>query len=149
MLFNRIPGGSALHATRTAVDAKLMERSGLDEVSLRRVRRVFMQQWNRAPYAEKKALTEGSISGRYRFVTDLLKEIWLAETWRLWLRFLEHNERDIQEMRQGEYPISPYNVRLFSALLGIKVDFLLMGSWPISDHVGANIDAYPATGVRA
>lgn len=145
---NRMIGARALHPTRTAVDAKLMERSGLDEMSLRRVRRAFMTVWNRAPYGEKKSLTEGSICVRYRFVTDLLKEVWQAETWRLWLRYLEHNERDIEEMRLGEYPISPYNVRLFSALLGIKVDFLLMGAWPISDHVGPNIDAYPATGTR-
>lgn len=149
MVSNRIPGGRALRATRTAVDAKLMERSGLDEVSLRRVRRAFREQWNRAPFAEKKALAEGSICGRYRFVTDLLTTVWARETWRLWLRYLEHSERDIEEMRHGEYPISPYNVRLFSALLGIKVDFLLMGAWPMSDHVGANIDAYPATGTRA
>lgn len=141
-------GERALHPTRTAVDVKLMERSGLDELSLRRVRRAFVNHWNAAPYAEKKALAEGSICVRYRFVTDLLNEAWMAETWRLWLRYLEHSERDIEEMRQGEYPISPYIVRLFSALLGIKVDFLLMGAWPISDHVGANIDAYPATGTR-
>lgn len=146
---NRIPCERGLRATRTAVDAKLMERSRLDEVSLRRVRRAFTERWNRAPFAHKKALAEGSICARYRFVTDLLTEVWAQETWRLWLRYLEHSERDMEEMRQGEYPISPYNVRLFSALLGIKVDFLLMGAWPISDHVGPNIDAYPATGTRA
>lgn len=148
MFSSHMPNGRASHPTRTAVDAKLMERSGLDELSLRRARRAFMDRWNRTPYAEKKSQAEGSICVRYRFVTDLLKEVWAAETWRLWLRYLEHSERDIEEMRQGEYPISPYIVRLFSALLGIKVDFLLMGAWPISDHVGANIDAYPATGTR-
>lgn len=126
-----------------------MERSGLDEISLRRVRRAFMSHWNASSYGAKKALSEGSICVRYRFVTDLLTEVWPAETWRLWLRYLEHTERDIEEMRQGEYPISPYIVRLFSALFGIKVDFLLLGAWPISDHVGPNIDAFPATGTRA
>lgn len=148
MLSNRIPVGSALHATRTAVDAKLMERSGLDEISLRRVRRAFNDQWNRAPYADKKAMAEGTICIRYRFVTNLLLSVWSPETWQLWLHYLEHSERDIEEMRQGEYPISPYIVRLFSALLGVKVDFLLLGTWPISDHEGANIDAYPAAGTR-
>jgi hypothetical protein len=149
VLFSRMPGERALHPTRTAVDTKLMERSGLDEISLRRVRRAFMARWNASPYAVKQALADGSICVRYRFVTDLLKNLWPAETWRLWLRYLEHTERDIEEMRQGEYPISPFIVRLFSALLGIKVDFLLMGAWPISDSVGPNIDAYPATGTRA
>lgn len=144
-----MPTGRPLQLTRTAVDAKLMERSGLDEVNLRRVRRVFRQRWNETAQSEKRALAEGPVRDRYRFITDLLQETWTPACWALWLRYVEHSQEDIEEMRQGEYPISPYLIRLFSALLAIKVDFLLAGFWPVSDEVGPNIDAYPATGVRA
>ncbi|MFZ5814975.1 MAG: hypothetical protein ACOY93_06685 [Bacillota bacterium] len=126
-----------------------MERSGLDEVNLRRVRRAFMDGWKRAPYTKKKAIADGAICVRFRFVTDLIREVWPEEAWVLWLGYLEHSEPDIEEMRAGEYPISPYIVRLFSALLGIKVDFLLIGTWPISDQAGASIDILSATGTRA
>lgn len=126
-----------------------MERSGLDEINLRRARRAFMDRWRTMNLTVKITLRDGSICERYRFVTDLLVEAWSPEVWQCWLRYLEHSEQDIAEMRQGEYPISPYIVRLFSALLGIKVDFLLLGAWPTSDQVGASIDIYPAAGVHA
>ncbi len=126
-----------------------MERSGLDELNLRRVRRKFTQRWNSAPYTQKRALTDEGICARFRFVTDILQEVWSIETWADWLVYLEHNEQDLAEMRQGEYPISPYIVRLFSALLGIRTDFLMIGAWPCSEVRQHNIDAYPATGTRA
>lgn len=145
MLSNRWPGGGGLHLVRTAVDAKLMERSKLDEISLRRVRRAYRERWHRASLSEKRALIEGSIADRYRFVVDILRSVWQRETWELWLRYLEHTDKDIDEMMAGEYPISPYLVRLYSALLGVKVDFLTMGAWPSGDQMGPNIDAWPAT----
>ena len=147
MLSNRLPGGSGLHLVRTAVDAKLMARSGLDELNLRRVRRAYRERWNRASFAEKRGLIDGGITDRYGFVVDVLKSVWQPETWDLWLRYLEHSDRDIDEMIAGEYPISPYIIRLFSALLGVKVDFLTLGAWPSGDLMGPNIDAYPAAGL--
>ena len=137
-----------MHPTRTAVDAKLMERTGLDEFTLRRVRRDFMRRVTKLTYADKRALTEGGTCPRFRLMITVLKESWDESSQTAWLRYLEHSEQDIEEMCRGEYPISPYLIRVFSALFGIKVDFLLLGSTPSVDKVGANIDVWPLTGIR-
>jgi len=133
-----------LRPGRTAVDDKLMARSGLDEVSLRRARRAFRERWRRTPADEKRRLAEGPLAERFRFVIETLGAAWAPEIWQLWLRYLEHPESDLAEMVAGEYPISPYIIRLKSALLGVKVDFLSAGAWPVGDYLGPNIDAYPS-----
>ncbi|MBP2019684.1 hypothetical protein J2Z79_003126 [Symbiobacterium terraclitae] len=143
MLHSRLSGGSGLRLGRTLVDAKLMARSGLDEVNLRRARRAFRERWRRAPGAEKLRLVEGGTAARFAFVVDTLRSAWSPEVWGLWLRYLEHTEAEIDEMVAGEYPISPYMVRVSSALLGMKVDFLTAGCWPTGDHLGPDIDACP------
>jgi len=130
------------------VDAKLMARSGLDEINLRRARRAFRERWRRAPGAEKLRLAEGSVVGRFAFVVETLRSVWSPEQWGLWLRYLEHTEAEIDEMLSGDYPISPYMVRVSSALLGVKVDFLTAGCWPTGDHHGPDIDACPQFSVH-
>lgn len=136
------------HPTRTAVDAKLMERTALDEFTLRRVRKEFMRRADKLTYADKRALAEGGTCPRFRLMITVLRESWDETCWNAWLRYLEHSDQDIDEMCRGEYPISPYLIRVFSALFGIKVDFLLLGSAPSVDKVGANIDVWPLTGIR-
>lgn len=148
MLPQRIGVKRAHHPTRTAVDAKLLERTGLDEFTLRRVRKEFMSRCERLTYADKKALAEGGSVPRFRLMIGVLKDMWDSDRWNAWLKYLEHDDRDIDEMCRGEYPISPYLIRVFSALFGIKVDFLLLGSTPSVDRVGANIDVWPLTGSR-
>ncbi len=143
VLHSRLSGGGGLRLGRTLVDAKLMARSGLDEVNLRRARRAFRERWRRAPGAEKLRLVEGGTAARFAFVVETLRSAWSPEVWGLWLRYLEHTEAEIDEMVAGEYPISPYMVRVSSALLGMKVDFLTAGCWPTGDHLGPDIDACP------
>jgi hypothetical protein len=140
--------GRIPHATRTAVDAKLIERTGLDEFSLRRLRKEFISRCSRLTYAEKRALTEGGTVPRFRMMTGTMADMWSGEKHEIWLRYLEHTQQDLAEMCAGEYPISPYLVRVFSALFGIKVDFLLLGTTPCVDRMGANIDVWPLTGIR-
>lgn len=142
-MHSRLSGGGGLRLGRTLVDAKLMARSGLDEVNLRRARRAFRERWRRAPGAEKLRLVEGGTAARFAFVVETLRSAWSPDVWGLWLRYLEHTEAEIDEMVAGEYPISPYMVRLISALLGVKVDFLTAGCWPAGDHLGPDIDACP------
>lgn len=137
-----------VHATRTAVDAKLMERTGLDEFTLRRVRKEFMGRCGKMTYADKRALAEGGTVPRFRIMIAVLRESWDSERWNAWLKYLEHSDQDIDEMCRGEYPISPYLIRVFSALFGIKIDFLLLGTTPAVDKVGANIDVWPLSGAR-
>lgn len=136
------------HPTRTAVDAKLMERTGIDEFTLRRVRKEFMFRCTKMTYADKRALAEGGTVPRFRLMISVLRDCWDAQGWNAWLRYLEHSEQDVDEMCRGEYPISPYLIRVFSALFGIKVDYLLLGSTPAVDKVGANIDVWPVSGAR-
>lgn len=147
MLPFRMRAGQDKHSTRTAVDAKLMERTGLDEVSVRRLRKEFMLRCNRLTYKDWCALSEGGTTPRFTLMVGMMREIWPGPVWQVWLRYLEHTEQDICEMCQGDYPISPYLVRQFSALFGIKVDFLLMGAAPSVDKRGANIDILSATGI--
>lgn len=148
MLPNRMQSGRVPHPTRTAVDHKLMERTGLDEFSLRRLRKEFMVRYNRLSYTEKRALGEGGTYPRFTLMITVMRQLWSAERWADWLQYLEHSQRDVDEMCRGEYPISPYLIRVFSALFGIKIDYLLLGSTPSIDKSGANIDAWPLTGTR-
>lgn len=148
MLPERIGVKRPAHPTRTAVDAKLMERAGIDEFTLRRVRREFMNRCSKMTYTDKRALAEGGTCPRFRVMISVLKDCFDQELWTAWLRYLEHSDQDIDEMCRGEYPISPYLIRVFSALFGIKVDYLLLGSSPSVDRIGANIDVWPLTGSR-
>lgn len=148
MLPNHVRSGRNVHVTRTAVDTKLMERTGIDEFSLRRLRKEFMQTCHRMAYMDRKALAEGGTCPRFRLMIKTMHDLWTDERWNAWLRYLEHSNQDIDEMCRGEYPISPYLIRVFSALFGIKVDFLLLGTPPSVDKVGANIDVWPMTGIR-
>lgn len=143
MLNSRVSGGSGLRLGRTLVDEKLMAKSGLDEVNLRRARRAFCERWRRAPVSVKRALAEGATADRFAFVVATLRSAWSPEIWQLWLRYLEHTDAEIDEMIVGEYPVSPYMVRVSSALLGVKVDFLFAGCWPTGDFLGPDIDACP------
>jgi len=148
VLPNRMQSGRASHPTRTAVDVKLMERTGLDEFSLRRLRKEFVNRFGRMAYTEKRSLADGGTCPRFTLMIDVLRSLWSNARWEAWLQYLEHSQRDIDEMCRGEYPISPYLIRVFSALFGIKVDFLLLGTTPSVDKTGANIDAWPMTGTR-
>jgi hypothetical protein len=133
---------------KTAIDEKLMEKTGLDEFTLRRLRKLFAQRYLQLSYTDKRALSDGGTSQRFAFMTRLLRAELQQEAKEAWLRYLEHSELDIDDMVRGEYPISPYIIRVYSALFGIKVDFLLLGSTPTADKNGTNIDVWPMTGTR-
>ena len=51
-------------------------------------------------------------------------------------------------MIAGVYPISPYVIRLYSALFGIKPDFLLLGMGPEVERNGTSIEIWPMAGSR-
>lgn len=131
---------------RTAVDAKLMEKTGFDELTLRRVRKALMDQFSHLPWNDRARLLDGGTYPRFNFLNLVLSGTLLAERWKQWLRYLEHTDRDLLEMGRGEYPISPYLIRIYSALFGIKVDFLLIGQPPTADPRGVPIDLWPLTG---
>lgn len=71
-----------------------------------------------------------------------------SDVWEAWKRFTQHDDRDFTEMCQGEYPISPHMINLHSALLGIRTEFLLLGSTPERDPVGARIEIWPTVQSR-
>lgn len=143
MLQSPASRGSDLRLGRTRIDQKLMERSGLDEVNLRRARRAFQRRWLRTPAPERWRLAEAGTAQRFEYVVCTLRSAWSPEVWNLWLRYLEHTDAEIDEMVAGEYPISPYIVRVISALLGVSVDFLQTGAWPARDRLGHDIDVCP------
>lgn len=143
MLQSPVLWGRGLRLGRTRIDGKLMERSGLDEVNLRRARRAFRQRWLGTPPPERRRLSEAGPAARFGLVVDTLRATWSPEVWSLWLRYLEHTDAEIDEMVAGDYPISPYMVRVSSALLGVTVDFLEAGCWPERDYDGHDIDVCP------
>ncbi|HEY8345664.1 MAG TPA: hypothetical protein VIL07_00075 [Symbiobacteriaceae bacterium] len=130
---------------RTAVDEKLIERTGLDEITLRRLRKEFHLRCSRLTYPQRLSLAEAPTCVRLRLMIDTLRDVWQEHHWEGWLRYLEHTREELDEMCRGEYPISPYLIRVFSALFGIKVDFLLLGSMPTMDRTGASIEVLPMT----
>lgn len=123
-----------------------MEKTGFDEVTLRRVRKALMTRYNELPYRAKSKLLEGGTYPRFNFLNLVLKEGLTLEHWERWLRYLEHSDQDLNEMGRGEYPISPYMIRIYSALFGIKVDFLLVGHPPTVEPRGVPIDLWPLAG---
>lgn len=133
---------------RTAVDVRLLERTGLDEFTLRRLRKEFLLRCSRLTYPERRRLAEAATWQRFRIMTETLRDVWQERHWNRWLRYLEHTPEDIEEMCRGEYPISPYLIRVFSALFGIKVDYLLLGAMPTADRAGACIEVWPLTGIQ-
>jgi hypothetical protein len=137
--------GNQRAAHRTMVDAKLMEKTGLAELTLRRVRRAFTLAHHRAGYLRQSALVTEGICARFNFMTRILGEVFTPREHEAWLKYLEHTPEDLADMCRGDYPISPYMVRVYSALFGIKVDFLLTGAAPQRDRVGADIDVWPAS----
>jgi len=148
VLPSRQLSGRVCSPTRTAVDSKLMERTGIDEFTLRRLRKEFMLTFNRMTHADKRALAEGGTCSRFTVMISVMRGLWNLERWNTWLAYMEHPQRDVDEMCRGEYPISPYLIRVFSALFGIKVDYLLLGSTPAVDKVGASIEVWPLSGVK-
>lgn len=131
---------------RTAIDGELVRRTGLDELSLRRLRRQLDVRYGALSYRERLLLVERGAPERLRFLNEILRECLSAEQWGGWLRYIEHTEKDVAEMERGEYPVSPYLVRLYSALFGIRVDFLLVGHEPAPDPRGVSIDIWPPAG---
>lgn len=148
MLPHRTRLGRVRYTTRTAVDGQILERTGLDEFSLRRLRKAFAVRTSRLPWTEWKRLAEGGTCPRFQLMITVLRETWTDERWNQWLRYLEHTLQDIDDMCAGEYPISPYLIRVFSALFGIKIEFLLLGTAPCIDREGASIDIWPVSGIR-
>lgn len=144
----RMRSGRGHIPVRTAVDAKLMERTGLDELSLRRLRKEFLVRSGKLTYLDRRALAEGGAAPRLQFMISVVNDLWTEERWNAWLQYLEHTQKDVDEMCRGDYPISPYLTRVFSALFGIKTDFLQVGASPTVDRVGASIDIWPLTGIR-
>jgi len=141
-------GGTAMApkrpwAQRTGVDAKVMQRTGLDEMTLLRLRRDFHQRVGVLIYAEKHKLATSGTAPRFKFMHTTMQDILTTDQQAAWQAHIEHSTRDLDDMCRGEYPISPYILRVYSALFGIKVDYLLLGSKPVVDPIGASIEIWP------
>lgn len=106
----------------TLIDQTLLERVGWDELALRRIRRHLMHRFRKLPHTARVRLLEGGIHSRFAFLNLILQESLTPESWQRWVAYLEHSEQDLAEMGRGEYPISPYMIRIYSAAFGIKVD---------------------------
>lgn len=133
---------------RQNVDQELCDRLQLDKFSLARLRREFWRGYGHLTFTEKRALASGGTCPRFAHMVAILRRVWTPAQWQTWLRYFYHTDRDIDEMCRGEYPISPYIVRVMSALFGIKADFMCLGSAPVADSVGVNIEMWPKTGIQ-
>lgn len=125
---------------RTEIDGDLLSRTGLDEVSLCRLRKAFWCRFGAISYKDRVRLLEGGMHARLQFLNDVLRQALPAGQWARWLRYIEHGEKDLFEMARGEYPVSPYLIRLYSALFGIRVEYLLVGQEPAPSPRGVSID---------
>jgi len=94
-------------------------------------------------YLEKHTLSSGGTFPRFRFMHTIMQGVLTDDEQAAWRSYIDHSPRDLDEMCRGEYPIGPYIIRVMSALFGVKVDFLLLGSAPAVDRVGASIDVWP------
>lgn len=131
------------------VDDELCRRIGVERFRLAHTRRQLWNHWAQMTYADKRTLVEGGTAPRFSLLAHLTRTTWgVMGEWERLLDYMEHTDQDIREMERGEYPISPWVIRIFSALYGIKVEFLLLGSAPEADKVGANIEVWPLAGAR-
>lgn len=148
MFPHRTYPGRRRSSLRTAVDDQLMALTGLDELTLRRLRRAFHARCSQLSYRQRRQLAEAPTHVRLRMMTETLRDVWQEHHWQRWLHYLEHTPEDLAEMCRGEYPISPYLIRVFSALFGIKTDFLSLGAMPAADRTGVSIEVLPLTGIH-
>jgi hypothetical protein len=134
---------------RTAVDDRLCERLRLERFDLVRLRREFhVQVYGRLSLKTRKELAIGGTCPRFKLMELATVSVWTGPQRSFWLSFIEHPKRDVDEMCSGEYPISPYLIRLYSALFGIKVDLLLLGRVPEVERKGTSIEIWPMVGTR-
>lgn len=132
------------------VDQELCQRTGFNRIDLARIRQRLHNDWSILTCQDKKRLAEGGTAPRFSYLSHKLREVLTpAGQWEAWLNYIGHDERDIREMERGEYPISPYVIRIYSALFGIKVNFLLFGSAPEVDEAGCSIDVWPMVSSRS
>lgn len=128
---------------RTAIDGQLMQKSGFDELTLRRLRKALHLRFQEMPHHTRRAYVEGGAAPRFRLLVTIMRDVLSDQQWVGWLQYVEFSAQDIEEMCSGQYPISPYMIRVHSALFGIKTNFLLLGDSPATDEVGVNIDVWP------
>lgn len=133
---------------RTAVDKHLCHRTGLDELTLRRLRRALMRTWHDTNHNGRTHLSECGTFPRFRLLVNVMRLTLTTDQWLDWLAYLEHTQDDVNEMCRGEYPISPWLIRLYSAVFGIKVDFLLLGDAPTAEPRGVPIEVMPILSAR-
>lgn len=127
---------------RTEIDGDLLSRTGLDELSLCRLRKALWRRFGALSYRDRTRLLEGGMHARLTFLNDVLRQTLPPAQWARWLRYIEHGEEDLADMARGEYPVSPYLIRLYSALFGIRVEYLLVGQEPEPSPQGVRIDLF-------
>lgn len=131
------------------MDDKLCRKIGIERFRLAHTRRQLWNKWDSLTYADKRTFVEGGTAPRFSLLANLTRTTWgVMGEWERLLDYLEHTDQDIREMERGEYPIAPCVIRVFSALYGVKINFLVLGSAPEVDKVGANIDVWPLAGAR-
>lgn len=117
-----------------STDALLLERSGLDEFTLHRLRAAFRRSL-KARNKELREANKGSVTSRFSWLVGIMRDVFTPAQQTAWLAYLEHSSHDIEDMCSGVYPISPYLTRIYSALFGVGVEWLLFGKGPYKGSV--------------
>lgn len=134
---------------RTAVDDRLCERLRLVPFDLIRLRREFYHEiYSKLSHKGRRTLAMGGMYPRFELMDLAMLSAWNGPLRSYWLGLVDHPQRDIDEMIKGTYPISPYVIRLYSALFGIRPDFLLLGREPAVERNGTSIEVWPMAGSR-
>lgn len=76
---------------RTGVDAKLMQRTGLDGFTLTRLRRAFHQHVGVVIYAEKHRLATSGTAPRFKVMQKLIEDVLTLNQQAAWREYIGHN----------------------------------------------------------
>lgn len=131
---------------QTVVDDPLKEKTSLDSWTIARLRKAFRQEYDGLNLTQRAALAEGTDADRLSLMVAVMRDRVLNdEQWSSWLRYCGDEPGDVEEMCQGAFTISPFLVRMYSAVFGIKVQYLLLGDRPELNIDGRDVAVWPLT----
>lgn len=127
-------------------DIELCRRTGLHPWDLLTARRWLYKRYRPLAIREREFLADGGTFRRFAFLNqEVLGKAWRAPPWELWLRYLGLRIDELDLMCRGEYPIDPWTIRLYTALFGMQMEFLMLGDPPAPAREPININMMPET----
>lgn len=107
---------------QAAAALQLIERSDLDELTVRRLRRNLRGVWRALTPAHGRFLVEAAFTVRLQALDLVVRRTLTPEQRPIWLRFLGLTEEELEAMLRKGAPPTPEVVQIYSALFEMAKD---------------------------